>query len=242
MKPQTADNLRTAYDQWHRDRAAGEDSEATLNAPWNTFVRNFIGGVQDKKILEIACGRGQLSAFLAAQGARVTAADFSFGALEVIKRREGEGSFTAMNADATQIGVKDKAFDIVISCETIEHVTEPLKALREFHRILKKGGKLFLTFPSYLNTYGLYRLYLNAAGKPYNSGTAIQPRENWLFSWQILSELKKSGFQIRYSGGSGFYWLWPGKMPKNLYSYDPQRFLNRMLKPFALHAYVVAEK
>lgn len=42
-------------------------------------------------------------------------------------------------------------FDYVLCLDGIEHVENPFHALREFGRVLRKGGKLFLSVPNYLN-------------------------------------------------------------------------------------------
>lgn len=49
--------------------------------------------------------------------------------------------------DASQIPVSGSTFDAVLSTEVIEHVPEPIKVIQEISRILKPGGKLFLTAP-----------------------------------------------------------------------------------------------
>jgi len=43
--------------------------------------------------------------------------------------------------------VMSDEYDIVYSCHCFEHCENPLKALREFKRVLKKDGKLFLATP-----------------------------------------------------------------------------------------------
>jgi SAM-dependent methyltransferase len=45
----------------------------------------------------------------------------------------------------------DGLFDYVLCIDGIEHVENPFHALREFRRVLKKGGRLFLSIPNYLN-------------------------------------------------------------------------------------------
>jgi len=43
------------------------------------------------------------------------------------------------------------SFDFITCIEGLEHLENPFNAIREFHRILKPGGKLFLSLPNYLN-------------------------------------------------------------------------------------------
>jgi ubiquinone/menaquinone biosynthesis C-methylase UbiE len=43
------------------------------------------------------------------------------------------------------------SFDFITCIEGLEHLENPFNAIREFHRILKPGGRLFLSLPNYLN-------------------------------------------------------------------------------------------
>lgn len=55
--------------------------------------------------------------------------------------------------DIVAIPLPDGCLDAVLCTEVIEHVTDPMAVLREFSRLLKPGGKLWLTSPllSYLH-------------------------------------------------------------------------------------------
>jgi SAM-dependent methyltransferase len=50
-------------------------------------------------------------------------------------------------SDVTGIPVPDGSFDAILCTEVLEHVPEPILALREFGRILRPGGQLFLSAP-----------------------------------------------------------------------------------------------
>jgi SAM-dependent methyltransferase len=50
-------------------------------------------------------------------------------------------------SDINCIPVPDASFDVVLCTEVLEHVPEPVKALEEMARILRPGGRLFLTAP-----------------------------------------------------------------------------------------------
>jgi ubiquinone/menaquinone biosynthesis C-methylase UbiE len=50
-------------------------------------------------------------------------------------------------SDITEMPIEDNHFDSVMCVEVIEHVPDPLKAIKEIHRVLKVGGTLVLTAP-----------------------------------------------------------------------------------------------
>lgn len=47
--------------------------------------------------------------------------------------------------DATKIPVKNNSYDYIICTQVMEHLREPHLAMKEMYRVLKKGGKIFLT-------------------------------------------------------------------------------------------------
>lgn len=49
--------------------------------------------------------------------------------------------------DITSIPEPDASFDAILCSEVLEHLPDPLAALREFSRLLKPGGTLILTAP-----------------------------------------------------------------------------------------------
>ncbi|MFP4486353.1 MAG: class I SAM-dependent methyltransferase [Campylobacterales bacterium] len=71
----------------------------------------------------------------------------------------GEGDSTALQtqewdtskidivSDITSIPVENESFDVIICTEVLEHLPDPILALKEFHRILKNNGELIITAP-----------------------------------------------------------------------------------------------
>ena len=50
--------------------------------------------------------------------------------------------------DALALTYGDASFDLIVSCEVIEHVGKPEQMVREMYRVLKPGGVAIMTFPS----------------------------------------------------------------------------------------------
>ena len=142
-----------------------------------------------------------------------------------------------MVADVQAVGLPDETFDTVISCETIEHLVDPVGAMREFYRMLRPGGRVVLTTPNYMGPFGIYRAYLRLRGRRYTEGgqpicrlTSL-PR-TWLW-------LRRAGFRVRAVDACGHYALFPGRTP-----WEPAwlKALAPLLWPFGLHSVFVAEK
>jgi len=97
----------------------------------------------------------RIRAELAGLGAHVTGCDFSLAALSVGAKRlhalNHSGASAFVQGDAQALPFADQSFDIVVSCETIEHLPEVQTALREMWRVTRPGGKFFLTTPNYAN-------------------------------------------------------------------------------------------
>lgn len=50
-------------------------------------------------------------------------------------------------SDITQIPEPDEAFDVILCTEVLEHVPDPITTLKEFSRLLRKGGVIIITSP-----------------------------------------------------------------------------------------------
>ena len=64
---------------------------------------------------------------------------------------EGKYGFLDYVSDISHIPEKDCYFDVILNTEVLEHVPEPIQAIKEMYRLLKPGGKLFITAP--LNSF-----------------------------------------------------------------------------------------
>ena len=99
------------------------------------------------EVLEAGCGVGGQTVILAknSPAARFTSVDRSPESLaEAQARLQGEG-FTNVRfqlADLMHLEFADGTFDHVFVCFVLEHLPDPVAALRELKRVLKKGGTL----------------------------------------------------------------------------------------------------
>jgi len=101
-----------------------------------------------KRALDIGCGAGLASEPLARMGAAMTAIDAA--AENIAVAREHAGAM-GLAIDYRHGGVEDlaePAFDLIVSLEVIEHVTDPALFLSHIARLLKPDGLLILSTPN----------------------------------------------------------------------------------------------
>lgn len=228
----TPTSVSRSYDEWH-DRL-GPDTAA--DSPWHTLVKRNVGSVRGANVLEIGCGRGGLAQWMeAGDPTAYVAADFSWSA--VSKANGLNGSFSTEQADVMSIPHPDGSFDIVISCETIEHVTDPRLAVREMARVLRPAGRLLLTTPNYFNLMGLFRAYRRVVGRPFTEED--QPINNLTMSPRTMGWIRSAGLSPRLVDVSGYYVPFPRRRPIEVTALDDLRLGVRW---FASHQLIVGTK
>lgn len=104
-------------------------------------------------ILDLACGTGYGSNMLCDNSNNIViGGDISDDSLNIANREFKKVNLTFKKIDGTCISYPDNYFDVITSFETIEHLIDYKKMISEFYRVLKPGGKLFLSTPNSLIT------------------------------------------------------------------------------------------
>ena len=233
---------RESYEEWHA--RLGVDAEA--NAPWHLLVREHLDPARhllENRVLEIGCGRGGFSCWLASESkgrANIVAADFARTAVDkgaAYSAAKGIAGIAWEVGDIQHIAHPDASFDTVISCETIEHVPDPALAVRELARVLRPGGWLFLTTPNYLGSTGWYRGYLRLRGRRFQEEG--QPINNFNTLPRTIWWVKRASLRVRAATAVGHYSHRPGRDPRRVVRLDEPRAL---MKWTGLHSLVLAQK
>src|SRR6266436_2026831 len=195
--------LRTDYDTWHQRIFDAAPEHEDAYSPWYELVREHIGDVSGMHILEVACGRGGFVRQLARAGAFVTGCDFSSAALHAASTKvflPGARPLAALvQGDAQSLPFADNSFDVVVSCETIEHIPEVQAAVAEMYRVTQPGGKLYLTTPNYFNFMGLYEIYARFR-HPGRQDDQPFDRRQWFV--QVHKWVRRAGWTILHTDGT----------------------------------------
>lgn len=229
------------YNQWHRTLGDSEPKFASLNHPWYRSVMKLLPNLNGLRVLEIGAGRGDFSVWLAEiyKTASIVGTDFSNAAISMAKTKLNNSisnlSFQVENAE--KLSFADESFDFVISCETMEHVFHPQIMANEMYRVLKKGGSFILTTENYFNGMILMWIRTWITHHPFDSGSGIQPHENFVTFFHVKSYFRKAGLELTHTESNHFqFLLLPGIAPSKLCIKDfNQPFFRKMFKPFGRH-------
>lgn len=116
------------------------------DAAWRRTAVRLAALSPGDHVLDVACGTGALTrAFAAAKvrPGRVIGVDFTDEMLAVA-RRSSTPDVEYILADAMQLPFPDASFDVVSIAFGIRNVVDPVRALREFRRVLGPTGRLVI--------------------------------------------------------------------------------------------------
>ena len=122
------------YDD-HPERYRAGMRHAVELTPSGPSVYDVVAGVLARLgatlVLDIGCGEGALSRVVST--AHVVGVDRSLTLLR-------QASALAVAGDATGLPFADGVFDAAVTVNVLDHLAEPVTALREVHRVLRPGG------------------------------------------------------------------------------------------------------
>ncbi|HVZ67493.1 MAG TPA: class I SAM-dependent methyltransferase [Patescibacteria group bacterium] len=150
-----------------------------------------------KKVLDIGCGAGTISLYLASKGHSVKGIDISNKAIKACIKSAKDMRINNVHFQRIDFPhtIPTGKFDLIICTEIIEHLDQDIQALKKMYRILNKNGVLILSTPSIdapLNKLGLTKKFDKRVGhlRRYKKNDLIKTlkKENFKI---ISSEIKE---------------------------------------------------
>ena len=139
-----ADDVAEEYD----DKRFSEGG-AFIDRREKEAVLSALGPVEDKRILEVACGTGRFTVMMAQQGADIIGLDISPAMLtqgrQKAKQVGVDDHVEFMRGDAARLPFPDDHFDAVFAMRFFHLADRPVTFLRELRRV-SKGQVFFDTF------------------------------------------------------------------------------------------------
>ncbi len=130
------DRIAPRYDLMNRLMTLGMDRA------WRRQTVDAVGGAPGSRVLDLACGTGDLCAEALRAGHRVAGLDFSARMLQAAAARRIGCGFT--RADALRLPLRDSSLDAIVSDFALRNFTELEGVFRECFRALRPGGRIAL--------------------------------------------------------------------------------------------------
>lgn len=126
----------------------------------NQRVKFIMACLRDnnQRILDIGCGSGAYLEPLSKFASKVVGIDICEDYLEEARQNFWRKNVSLALMSAEKLAFKEGSFDAVILIETLEHISDDEKAIKEIYRVLKLGGQLIITAPNKffpVETHGL---------------------------------------------------------------------------------------
>ena len=135
----------------------------------------------DKRVADFGCGyHAPFVRSILQQAAHVTLVDVSLA-----PDLKGHSKIAAIEGGLPEslAGIPDESLDVILCVSVLEHLWEPLRALREFRRLLAPGGTCLLNVPSWRGKFFLefsaFRLGLSPESEMDDHKMYYDTRDLW---------------------------------------------------------------
>jgi ubiquinone/menaquinone biosynthesis C-methylase UbiE len=126
------------------------------------------------RVLDVATGPGWVAAQAAERGASVVGVDVAEAM--IARARSAHPGLEFRWADAHELPFADASFDAVVGNLAIMHLSRPERAMAEFARVLRPGGRLVLTAWAHPSQHRLAGVFLDALAQAQATPPADLPR------------------------------------------------------------------
>jgi len=134
---------RFEHEGWERVATRYQTMWVSLTGRFGERLLDVVGVAEGVRLLDVACGPGQVAAAAAQRGARVSGLDFAPAMLALARARHPALEF--IEGDAQQLPFPEVTFDRVVMNFGVLHLPDPDRAFAEARRVLTPGGRYGFT-------------------------------------------------------------------------------------------------
>jgi ubiquinone/menaquinone biosynthesis C-methylase UbiE len=176
-------------------------------------------------LLDAGAGFGRHAFEAARRGARVVALDYAedevvatrntFAAMAAAGEITPDRFVAGLRGDATRLPFADGTFDCVVTSEVLEHIQADTAAIAELFRVLKPGGVLGATVPTWWPEKINWML-----SDEYHAPKSVGGHVRIYSATELKAKLRSAGFRIQsqhhaHALHSPYWWLRCAVGPKN---------------------------
>lgn len=118
-----------------------------------TVVQQLLETISYQHVLDVGCGDGELLRSIRPES-HYTGIDISPTQIAYIKshmktfRHIHTGTISLLRSDAVPLPFPSRSFDLVLACDVLEHVLDPLRLIADIKRVLKPKGFALFSIPN----------------------------------------------------------------------------------------------
>jgi 2-polyprenyl-3-methyl-5-hydroxy-6-metoxy-1,4-benzoquinol methylase len=155
MTRRFGDTVAVGGDYQHRALTEGPAVQRFWHYSKQLSIRAYLPPGPGEAVIDVGCGSGTVASFLGTFGADVLGIDGNPEAIDFARRTYAKPNVRFQKGLVDETFGSPGSLDKIYCLEVIEHVylSQAERMLRNFHQLLKPGGKVFLTTPNYRSAW-----------------------------------------------------------------------------------------
>jgi ubiquinone/menaquinone biosynthesis C-methylase UbiE len=193
-EPGPSNEVAQAYDRWAASYDKDKNTTRDLDAQ---VMRRAPLALEGRDVLELGCGTGKNTRFLAEHAKSVVALDFSEGMIARAHERIATSNVKFVRHDVRELWpVAAASVDLVVANLILEHVHDLAPVYFEAARVLRPGGQFFMCeLHPYRQLLGIQANFIDA-----NTGETVKVDAHVHTVSEYVNGGIESGFQLRALG------------------------------------------